>query len=212
VDDIEVFRSDEFDPASIDSRLRAFYEETNGFDLTVVPTWHRGFRNVARAYKRFSSRVGQMSLPLESQDGSVGVSSQIVPIASASDSRGNVRAWIRTADDTGDVLYVAAYAVHTDEHRTYMNIAFPTPGGNLTSILRIDPASTGSRIALTSRGDTAWHGDEGVYAVWKGKPLRLPINETIVVEADGDELVARHDVWMLGLPAVTLAYRMVRRA
>lgn len=60
-------------------------------------------------------------------------------------------------------------------------------------------------------------GDQGVYLVTPWLPLRLPVNETIRVWPAGDPdaavpasagatVVARHDVWVLGLPALSLDY------
>lgn len=60
-------------------------------------------------------------------------------------------------------------------------------------------------------------GDQGVCLVTPWLPMRLPVNETIRVWPAGDPdaavpapagatVVARHDVWVLGLPALRLNY------
>lgn len=96
-----------------------------------------------------------------------------------------------------------------------MNIAFPLPFANLTSILRLEYRE--NHLMLTSLPGQR-KGDEGVYLVTRLIPVRLPINETIRVwTADhapfppahsATTLVARHDMWIFGLKFLTLKYHI----
>ncbi len=224
VDDMSEYRRPDFAPDEIDPRIRAFYEITDCHELLVYPDWRKGFRLLGHLYKRLSTRVGQMNLPLSAESGEDHIESRILPIQDLLDGRSNVRAWVRTYRHTGRAVYVAAYSSHADDHQRYMNIAFPFPGGNLTSILRLttfSDSTTEKGLSLTSLPSSGAPGDEGVYFVTRFLPIRLPMNETIKVwptdAANGAKIithtvpatttiVARHDVWVFGLHSLTLYY------
>ncbi|HLH24319.1 MAG TPA: YndJ family protein [Chloroflexota bacterium] len=224
VDDFSIYRRDDFDPARVHPAIRAFYEQTVRYSLVVRAEWRPGFRLAARVWRRVSTWAGQESFRVAA-DRADEVVSQIVPIKDEADGRQNVRAWVRTYSATGEAMYVAVYANHTLGSQTYMNIAFPWPGGNQTSILRIEAYGTdgASGILLTTRPGSGARGDEGVYFVTPVIPVRLPLNETIrvwVEEASSGVLgaasravtvLARHDFWFLGIPCLTLHYRILPR-
>lgn len=224
VDDLAEYRRDDLPVDVLPPELRAFYEKTASHGLLVVPEWKPGFRLLSRLYKRISTRVGQMNLPLVPESDEGRIDSKIVPLDDAQDGRANVRAWIRTYESTGEAVYVAAYAAHRYGEHTYMNIAFPLPGGNLTSILRLhllDDKRSRVGLALTSLRRVDAFGDEGVYFATRWLTVRLPINETISVwAANGDEAetrfsrpapehttaVAQHEMWLFGKAFLTLYY------
>ena len=102
-----------------------------------------------------------------------------------------------------------------------MNIAFPLPLGNLTSILRLETLAVGGNpdgVLLTTLPAPGQPGDEGVYFANRLLPVRLPFDETIRVwpvplggEDDrrarvGATVAARHDVWLFGIRFLTLHY------
>jgi hypothetical protein len=109
-----------------------------------------------------------------------------------------------------------------------MNIAFPLPFSNMTSILRL--YQDGDSLILTSLSGQE-KGDEGVYLVTSWLPVRLPINETIRVWTADDTssnpstigsriadaiaakpadlpvtVIAKHDMWLFGIRFLTLNY------
>lgn len=221
--------------ASCHDDVRAFYEETRDHTLVVRPDWRPGFRLAGRLWHAFARRFGQLTLPID--DGSTGpaVTSRIIALRDGEDGRTSVRAWIRTyanADGSeGRAIYVAAYSTHIRRARRYMNIAFPLPGGNMTSILRVEPLgrSGGVRLTTLPLGDV--EGDEGVWAVVRGRAARLPLNETIDVwSANADPswaatlspppsvdrgtctVLATHDMWLFGLRYLRLTYFVARRS
>ena len=120
-------------------------------------------------------------------------------------------------------MYVAAYATHSRLANTYMNIAFPLPGGNLSSILHLATiTSSGDRgggIVLSTLNHAHIGGDQGVYYANRIIPIRLPINEVITVwpvrrennEALGAQgllpvLQAKHEMWIFGINFLNLDY------
>lgn len=229
VDNLAEYRRPDFDPDRIHPDIRSFYEQTSHYGLLVRPEWQPGFRRAARLFKRFSSWVGQMNLPVSAERREDLIDSQILLVDDARDGRTNVRAWVRTYTRTGEAVYVAAYANHSMAGQRYMNIAFPLPGGNLTSILRLECLEAGAGAAgllLTTLPMPGGKGDEGVYFANRVLPVRLPLNETIRVWPAGQSrvppdggaseqaaptIVARHDMWLFGIKFLTLDYAIFLR-
>jgi hypothetical protein len=228
VDDLQAYARADFDPAALHPAVRAFYEHTADFDLRVFPHWRRVFRPGARLVKAVNARLGQMNLPLDAERREDVMLSRLVALDAARDGRPDARGWIRTYAQTGAPAYVAAYANHALGGQTYMNIAFPTPGGNVTSVLRIEalPAAGGHGVLLTTlpaagaRGVRIPEGgDEGVYFANALLPLRLPLDESIyvwpaqngVTRFPDTVVVARHDMWLLGARFLTLEYEIYPR-
>lgn len=216
-DDLLIYDRTNFSTARLPPLLRRFYENTVNFRMIVRPRWRPLFRFPAKLYKAlFSARIEQMNFPLEPESGEERITSRILPLRSEADGRENVRAWVRHYTETGKAVYAAAYSQHSYAGRTFMNIAFPLPGGNLTSILRLYSyeQSGAPALALTSLPDDAGPGDEGVYFVWNlGRlqwPLRLPVNETIRVRQDtgAERLLAEHVMWIFGVRCLILEYEM----
>lgn len=221
VDDLSEFRSMHFQPEALHPTIRTFYEQTEQFSLSVRARWECGFRFVAYVYRFFSSRIGQLNFPVRISSDQDFLESHIFPIKHTIDGRTGVRAWIRTYKETESAMYVAAYASHAIEKLKFLNIAFPVPGGNITCILRLK-LTPGGNVLLTTRPHPDTMRYEGVYFVNSFLPIRLPAQETIRVWAVGTpgipadlqswsgtaNLLARHDVRLIGIKLLTLDYRI----
>jgi hypothetical protein len=224
VDSLAAYDRPDFQSASLAPELRRFYERTEEYKLLIRPDWRPGFRLAARLYKYvFSSRIEQMNFPLAAESREDQITSRILPIRDELDGRARVRAWVRTYSETGRAVYAAAYSDHRRDGKTFMNIAFPLPGANMTSVLRLNTvADRPGALVLTSFPEATDRGDEGVYLATRWFYLRLPINETIAVypaaesrernENRGPEilLTARHDMYLFGLRCLTLEYQIYR--
>jgi len=206
------------DATTLAPAIREFYEETGAHELIVRPHWRPGFRAGSRLWARIARRMGQLQLPVAAESGKEGIGSRIVALDGEADGRRGPRAWIRTYPD-GRALYVAAYATHRDTAHAHMNIAFPLPGGHMSSVLRM--VQRGSGVSVSTR----LGGDCGIWLVVLGKPVRLPLSETIDVWtiddptapaalrewAAGYTTIASHDLWLCGVHYLTLEYAMRRR-
>ena len=218
VDDLEAFARRDFNVASVDAEIRRFYEQTADYEMEVIAEWQPGFRQAGRIWRRWAERIGQLGLPRHRDVEDLDVEAQIVDVDERQDGRAGCRGWIRKFRQTGHAIYIAIYAEHENEGQRYMNIAFPLPFSNLTSILRFDHADKG--IALTTRPRRDGIGDEGIYLVTPILPVRLPIDETILVWRANNEtrperrdkvLEARHDMWLFGILYLKLRYVIRQR-
>lgn len=220
VDDFAVFDSSRCESGRVHPSIRRFYEQTADYTLDIRSSWSRGFKFGARLYACLSRRIQQLNFPRDGLDDNA-LSSRIAPVEDAADGRDDVRAWIRAYEETGDTIYVALYSTHTFAGRPYMNIAFPLPWTNLTSILSVERLGVGDPDGVELSTTTG--GDAGIYLRAGGRTLRLPMNETIRVwdssmnseiqegPKDGEaDLYASHEVFLFGYPFLTLDYRITR--
>lgn len=235
VDDMKVFGAR---APAIDDEVRAFYEETARHDLVVHPRWQPGWRLGGRLFRALRKPIGQLGLPVDALNDSE-MTSSLQALDDVADGRaalgahGRVRSWSRRLTRSNDTLYAAAYTTHVENGVVYMNIAFPLPLSNMTSILRMDPlaphidvsrlADAGSGgLALTTKPSIAGvhRGDEGVYLATPLGALRLPFDETITVwsakhggmaDSKGASVLAEHTMWIFGVRFLVLDYFLISR-
>lgn len=227
VDSLHDLRSPELTPDAVHPAVAAFYLRTADHALIVTPHWQRGFVWGGRIWSRFATRLQQLQLPTKSQDPRP-VASAVFALQADLDGRRAPRAWIRTFAD-GQALYVAAYATHTAGDRAFMNIAFPLPYSQLTSVLHMR-ALDGNAVEVTTRFASRPFA-AGIWWVWRvGRwqvPMRLPMHETIAVWPLGHPAipvdlllplkvattcVARHTLHIFGIHYLTLDPTMYRTA
>jgi len=206
VDKMSEFDREGFDSLRLPVQVRQFYENTQNYFLTLTPKWSFGFKMAGRIYARMSRSLGQMCLPIEEEGKDQKVDSRIFPLDAQKDGRLNVRAWVRNYSGSNTPVYVAAYSTHKNHNQTYMNIAFPLPFGNLTSILKLN--MNNNYLILSSVKHLLEESDQGVYFVNRVLPVRLPMNETIRVWTEHDKLLATHDMWLWGYKFLSLDYEM----
>lgn len=215
IDDMREYESPTLNLACFDRDLIDFYEQTDDFELYVTPHWSRTFVYPAKLYKLVSQWLEQMNFPLEAETSEQRVKSAILPIREGHDGRQKVRAWVRTYDQTKKAIYAALYSSHVSGGTRYMNIAFPLPHSQMTSILNLRNGSDDT-LVLTSWPSDRTAGDQGVYLVLNQKAIRLPINETITVWKDPDaakgKIEAKHDMWLFGMKFLTLDYHISKKA
>ncbi|MAS36715.1 MAG: hypothetical protein CL610_22110 [Anaerolineaceae bacterium] len=208
IDRLQDYERDDFDPKNILPAITEFYENTAAHELMVYPHWQPYFGILGRLYKQVSKRIEQMNFPTHPDTDESRISSTIIPLKDALDGRDRVRGWVRVYTDIGQAVYVAAYASHWHNQNQYMNIAFPLPLGNLTSILRLEMSKVSDGGVLLTSYSTR-HGDQGVYFSSRVLAIRLPINETIRVyqpDTPTGNLHAEHKMWLFGVHFLTLEY------
>ncbi|MDS0293841.1 hypothetical protein [Halogeometricum luteum] len=205
-----------FDPGAVHPDVRALYERTASFGMTVDAEWHRPYALGARLASRVTSRIEQLNLPGPGEDRKR-VSSDLFALADAAaadDPREDPRLWVRTDDETGEAVFVAVYASYVDAGERFVDIAVPLPGANLSTVLRME--HDGAGVALTTDCP-----DGGLYLHTAAGAFRLPAAQRFrVLPADdlgssfdgfeefGDEadVLAEQRISLLGLPLVTVRY------
>ena len=215
IDDMQAYHSKPCNPNLLDPDIIEFYEHTNDYELHLTPHWSRAFQLPAKVYKTMSQWLEQMNFPLEAETSDLQVKSVILPIQDGKDGRDHVRAWVRTYTKSQKAIYAALYSTHLSEGTRYMNIAFPLPYSQMTSILRLRNGPNDT-LLLTSWPHEGTSGDQGVYLVINQKAIRLPINETITVWKDPDspkgKIEAKHDMWLFGMKFLTLDYSIFKKS
>ena len=202
----------EFEPGTVDRRVREFYEHTTRFTLDIVPHWRTWVRPGYLLYRTLVARpLGQANVPMNQREALRGVHSRIDTITSTDGSV--VRGWIRSFADTGEPIYVGIYTTYRHGGRGYVSVGFPIPHGSFTATL-VPRQRAGGGLSLSSEGD----GHAGHYLSYidpqTGDLTTLAVHgfgETLEVYLDGDDLRAEHAFKVFGLPFLVLHYRIHRK-
>jgi hypothetical protein len=202
----------DFDPATVDPRVREFYEHTTRFRLDIIPRWRLWVRPGYLLYRTVVARpLGQASVPMNQRETQRGIRSRIDTITAPDRDVVAVRGWIRSFTDTDEPIYVGIYTTYRHDGRGYVSVGFPVPQGSFTATLT--PRSRpGGGLVLTSRSDLAHPGHYLTYVDPVSRELTtLAVHgfaEQLDVHVDGDQLCAEHAFWVFGLPFLVLHYRM----
>ena len=207
-----------FDPSRIASEVRDFYEHTGAYRMDV---WAKTFfpSNLALwlLVTTISRKVDQLNFPVDAFDTASGMDSEIVLLQ---DAQGEVRCtgWFRRLVEGGRVLYTGFYTSQVVPAHTSacVKVAFPMPNGNATVILRPEVGEDGALILDSSGpgfGNVGFYrmqrfGSDGALTVWKIRSLK----ERFRVYLDAERVVrCDHAIRFLGLPVLTLHYRIQRK-
>jgi hypothetical protein len=126
----------DFDPASIDPRVREFYEHTTRFTLDIVPRWRLWVRPGYLLYRTVVARpLGQANVPMNQRETQRGIRSRIDTITSADTGVVAIRGWIRSFTDTDEPIYVGIYTTYRHGGRGYVSVGFPLPQASFTATL-----------------------------------------------------------------------------
>jgi hypothetical protein len=205
----------DFDPGSVDPRVREFYEHTTLFTLDIVPRWRVWVRPGYLLYRWLVARpLGQANVPMNQRETLRGIRSRIDTITGV-DAAVEIRCWIRSFADTDEPIYVGIYTTYRHENRGYVSVGFPVPQGSFTATLQPRPRPGGGLI-LTSRSTLDQPGHYLTYVDPQTRrltTLAVPgFAEQLDVFLDADELRAEHAFWLFGLPFLVLHYRLHHKA
>jgi hypothetical protein len=199
IDDMSVYEND-VDVATLAPTIKEFYENTSNYRLFSKVKWHTWFLPFAAIYKLISRFTEQINLPLSSKQ--IEMTGDIIAINDEQDGRNAVRAWVRKIG--GKVAFVALYSSHENDGKTYNNIALPLPWSTMIGILELK--QVGEKLQLSSKRDNA-SSDAGIYLAFANYLFKLPLEETFFVkEVDSGVLQATHNMWIFGLPFLSISY------
>jgi hypothetical protein len=215
----------QFDPSTVDARVREFYEHTTRFTLDIVPRWRLWVRPGYLLYRSLvARRLGQANVPMNQRETQRGIRSRIetvlvpappTPPAKLSTPDGGgviaVRGWIRSFADNDEPIYVGIYTTYRHEGRGYVSVGFPVPQANFTATLVPQPRAGGG-LVLSTRSLLPHPGHYLSYIDPQTRELTalaVPgfAEELNVFVRDG-ELRAEHAFWLFGFPFLVLHYRM----
>lgn len=200
VDNMNVFEPD-INADTLSPTIIDFYENTNQYRLFAEIKWKSWFKPFAGIYRLISRNVLQINLPLSSQR--VEMTGDIFSVNDEVDGRSGARAWVRKIK--GEVAFIAFYASHQEQGRTYMNIALPLPWSSMIGILELNQC--GEELRLTSKKQQTIDADSGIYLAINKYLLRLPLEEQFhVEEVEEGVLKARHSMWIFSIPFLKIDY------
>ncbi|QLG63766.1 hypothetical protein [Halorarum salinum] len=220
MDDLTAYERPGFDSERVAPVVRGFYERTAEFEMEYAVRWHGPFRAGAALVSPLTSAIGQLNLPGRSGPGGR-LHGRFAAVRPGIDPREGARAWVRT-DEDGAAVFVAVYASHERDGERFVNVAVPLPGGNLSTVLRIDHLDPDGEGGTVERGETAsgtgvrlhtdGPGDPGLYLSTPVGPFELPLDQSFAVEPAGPDeegdLRASHEMWVLGRRFLTVSYRI----
>ena len=205
----------EFDPGTVDTLVREFYEHTTRFRLDIVPEWRLWVRPGYLLYRNLVARpLGQANVPMNQRDTARGVRSRIDTISLPGDDVISVRGWIRSYADTDEPIYVGIYTTYRHGERGYVSVGFPVPQGSFTATL-LPRARPGGGLVLTSRSHLEHPGHYLTYVDAATRELTaLAVHgfaEQLDVYVEDGRLRAEHAFSIFGRPFLVLHYRMYRK-
>jgi hypothetical protein len=201
-----------FDPATVDPRVREFYEHTTRFTLDIVPDWRTWVRPGYLLYRTLVARpLGQANVPMNQREVQRGVRSRIDTIAVDREDVIDIRGWVRAFAHTDEPIYVGIYTTYRHNGRGYVSVGFPLPQSSFTATLEPRPISGGG-LMLTSRSDLDHPGHYLTFIDPETRDLTtldVPgFSEELRVTTVDDEIRADHAFWIFGLPFLVLRYRI----
>ncbi|HEY3141895.1 MAG TPA: hypothetical protein VGJ86_12235 [Acidimicrobiales bacterium] len=206
---LDALAGPDFDPGSVDARVREFYEHTTRFKLDIVPEWRPWVRPGYLLYRNVVARpLGQANVPMNQREAQRGVHSRIDTIDV--DGATQVRGWIRSFADTEAPIYVGIYTTYRHEDRGYVSVGFPLPQASFTATLAPRLRPDGG-LTLTTRSELDHAGHYLTYIDPDTRQLTtlgvqgFAEELDIYVDEDG-RLRAEHAFWIFGLPFLVLQY------
>jgi hypothetical protein len=218
VPSFDALAGDAFDPSRVHPLVREFYEHTTAFAMDVwSKTYFPAKLALALLVTTISRQVDQLNFPLSPLDTAHGLASEIV-LLRAPDGGIRYTGWFRTIARSERVLYTGFYmtARVPEEPSPCVKVVFPMPRGNATVVLRPEVQADGSLVLDSASRRFGGAGFYRVQArdaerarVWRIRTLRERFH---VYVDDAGVLRCDHAVRFLGLPVLTLHYKMVRAA
>jgi hypothetical protein len=207
--------SDRFDSSRIDRRIREFYEHTAAYDLDAWSQVGALARPLLWGLVTLvSRRMDQLVFPLSPLELSGGMSNEIVELVNKTTGERVYTGWRRTLRRNKHIIYAGLYstAVPPNYGRPCVRVTFPVRKGSAAVILRPEAADDGS-LKLIAEGRK--FGDPGFYRIVSTGPKRWAVRYIprlrerfhVYVAPDG-MLRTEHNIRIMGIPVVTLHYKM----
>ena len=210
------FSDDDYNRLS--PRIKDFYEKTYNYDFEVWSNWNGLFKIFGWLIKIiFSRRLKQLNLPLNHNDVSKGIESNIIKLKEKSTNKTKYTIWYRIIKSSNEVIYSGIYD-HTflpKINEYVMKVIFPLPNGNGSVIMRKKVLPDGSFL-IESNGSK--FGEPGFYFyLTDGKNKHWAnhiksMHEFIHVYIDDNGILRTdHILKLFNIKFMTLHYKMTKK-
>ena len=206
-----------FEPDRVDARIRAFYEHTARYQLTVQAQWSLLFMPFGwLLVKAVSRRIAQLNFPLGRPEAAQGMTSRILRLCDPQTKHTVFSGWLRTHARSGHPVYVGLYGIARPpgEARPCVRVVFPLPFGSSIVLLRPSVDEDGS-FHLSSVG--RHFGQAGYYRIHQGHDhvrrarYVLALREHFHLWTDAEGIVhTDHEVRFFRLMILRLRYVLQR--
>jgi hypothetical protein len=213
---LEELAGPQFDPATVDGRVREFYEHTTRFTLDIVPELRPWGQPGYLLYRTLIARpLGQANVPMNQREAQRGVRSRIDTISRLGGGEVSIRGWIRSYVDDDEPIFVGIYTTYRWADRGYVSVGFPLPQASFTATLVPRPRASGG-LVLTSREADGQAGHYLTYVDPQTRELTTVavhgFAEKLEVFVAQDQLRAEHEFHVFGLPFLVLRYTIRRKS
>ncbi len=159
-----------------------------------------------------SDQIDQINVPFNQREAQRGMRSYIDAIDLGHTGEIDIRAWVRTYEESGKPIYVGIYTTFRDEGRGYISVGFPLPSANITVTLL--PFNEGDDLVLTTKTKLPYPGHY-ISAVDRERDQLtslklLQFGERIHVYVRDGELATDHRFYLAGIQFLNLHYTMER--
>jgi len=219
LESFDVLKDDHFDPARVHPLIRAFYERTDAFEIRFEISWNPWFQPAGIVYSEIVARlIDQLRVPPFNSTAPRRMKCAYALIDLDRDGKPDFRGWVRSMADDGTLFYAGAVytyvAPELGEMTSYLCVAFPLPGMNLTSVLK--PRNwAGNGFAMSTVAPEA--KDAGTYLIFPGRSQfsmipALGLHEHFeFAVVNGAWIECRHIQSWLGRRIFTMTYRLGRK-
>ncbi len=215
ISDFNTLRGPSFDPYTVRSEIRDFYEHAASYQLEVwteVSLTGRFFLWLLVEF--ISRRMDQLNFPISSLEVAKGMSSEVIQLYDSNSGVVEATGWLRRLKSSGSVIYAGIYSVVRvpGEENPCVKVTFPCRGS--ANVYLRPVAHPDGSFGLDSSG--SGFGRSGFYRVvdagpdhWRVRNFTT-LHELFHVYVD-DEGVLRvdHTVSFVGLTIIRLHYKMI---
>ena len=215
-----VLEDEQFDPNRVHPLIRRFYERTDEFDISFVIQWNPWFQPFGVVYSAVVARIiDQLRVPPFDSTTPRKMKCAYALIDLDRDGTTDYRGWVRSMADDGALFYAGAvYSYVAPEPAgamSYLCVAFPLPGMNMTSVLKPrHDEGDGFAMSTVAPGSR----DAGTYLIFPTRARfsmipALGLHEHFGFRVVDDAWVECHHIqtW-LGRRIFTITYRLERKS
>jgi len=214
---ISQFNLPENERKKLSKNVIDFYENTSNYDFDLSVKWNPVFKIFGGLLKDlFSNRIQQLNIPMGSNKDSEVLQSKIIHLIDDQKNEVKRTIWLRTFENSSQVVYSGVYEVCTLPNGTNcIKAIFPLPNGSATVILKPAVGENGELI-LNSSGKKI--GDSGFYFLLNDAKGNLwtkfisSFKDTLVVSSNNGKVIAIQTLTLWNLRVLQFTYNIKKKS